>query len=213
MIKAVIFDLDGTLLNTSLDLANALNYALNAYGEKTQTIEEVIGHTGNGNKNLILRSLSHEVDDKTFDAIFDLFKKYYFDNSTNGTYIYDGMVETLNTLKSRGLKLGVVSNKIDFLTQKIIKYYFGDTFDFVTGGRDDIKLKPDPEIIYYALENLKVKNDEVIYVGDSFGDYKTSINANVKPVIVTYGFRSREFLESKGASPLIDSPKELLKLI
>lgn len=123
------------------------------------------------------------------------------------------MLDTLKELKEDRYKLAVVSNKMDFITQKIIKHYFGDLFDFVTGGRDDIKLKPNPNVIYYALEKLGVSSDEAIYVGDSYGDYKTSQNANIKSIIVTYGFRSRKFLSSKGVETLIDSPKELLKLI
>ena len=213
MIKAVIFDLDGTLLNTSIDLANALNFALSYYGFKKQSIEDIIGKTGDGNRNLVLRSLDKDVDEETFNKVFDLFKKTYFDNSINETYIYDGMTEVLHTLKNKGYKLAVVSNKMDFLTQKIIKHYFSDLFDFVTGGRDDIKLKPNPDIVNYCLDKLGVTSDEAVYVGDSFGDYKTSINAKVTPVIVTYGFRKRSFLEERGAKTLIDSPKELLEVL
>ena len=213
MIKAVLFDLDGTLLDTSIDIYNALNYALTSYGFKSISIDEAIAYTGDGNRNLVLKSLDHNADDETFEKVFTLFKKTYFENTINNTYIYSGMLETLKELKEDGYKLAVVSNKMDFLTQKIIKHYFGDLFDFVTGGREDIKLKPNPDIIYYALDKLGVSNTEAVYVGDSYGDYKTSLNANIKSIIVTYGFRSRKFLSSKGAETLIDSPKELLKLI
>ncbi len=213
MNKAVIFDLDGTLLNTSIDLMNAVNYALSSFGFSKLNLEQTKAYSGKGNVMLIKRSIGKEVSEDLFNSVFSAYKEYYFDNSTNKTYIYDGIIEVLSLLKLRGYKLAVVSNKMDFLTQKIIKHYYGDTFDFVTGGRDDMKLKPDPDLVYYAMKKLGVTKENTYYVGDSFGDFTTSINAQVKPIIVTYGFRDRITLEEKGATPLIDSPLDILKEI
>ncbi len=213
MNKAVLFDLDGTLLNTSLDLRNALNYALRNSGAKEVTVEDVLLRTGHGIKNLVEVSIPNGLNNPAFNQAYEDFKEYYKENCTNDTYMYPEVVETIRKIKNRGYKVAVISNKADFLTQKIIKFYFNDLFDVITGARDDMRLKPAPDLCEFVLKELDVAKNNAFYVGDSYTDYETATNSNLRPLIVTYGFKSKEFLINKGVKVLLDSVKELLEYV
>ncbi len=213
--KAIIFDLDGTLLNTYEDLANAVNYALSENGLPTHPAEKYKIFAGNGTDMMITRALP---EDKRNDDILSKVRKLYFEyyNAHSGecTRPYDGIVEMLSELKQRGFKLAVVSNKIDFMTRAVVKEYFGDAmFDFVTGQRDGIIPKPDPSMVYKVMEQFGVTCDECIFVGDSGVDAETGKNAGIFTVGVLWGFRDKKELLECGASTVIQSAEELLNYV
>lgn len=213
-IKAVIFDVDGTLLDTYRDLANAVNYALRENGLPTHDAERYKYFCGNGTEKMIERALPEE---KRNEKIIAHLKKYYleFYNKHTGeeTRIYDGINELIFELQSRGLKLGVVSNKIDCMVKKVVPEYFGDVFDYVTGQRDGIPAKPDPALVFEAMKALDVTPQECIFVGDSGVDALTGSNSGAFMVGVLWGFRDEKELRENGADTVIAHPLELLQYI
>lgn len=213
--KAVIFDLDGTLLNTYEDLANAVNYALSQNGLPTHPAEKYKIFAGNGTDMMITRALPEDKrNEETLKKVRDIYFEYYNAHSGECTRPYDGIVELLDELKARNMKLAVVSNKIDFMTRAVVKEYFGDgTFDFVTGQCDGIIPKPDPSMVYKVLEQFGVTAEESVFVGDSGVDAETGKNAGMFTVGVLWGFRDKKELLECGASTVIESAKELLNYV
>lgn len=213
-IKAVIFDLDGTLLNTLEDLANAVNFALAQKGFPTHKVEAFKLFVGNGTDIMITRALPEESRSASvLDALRELYFEYYNRHSGECTRPYDGITKLLNNLKAKGLALAVVSNKIDFMAQSVVKEYFGDIFDFVTGQRDGAAPKPDPSMVFEALKRLNVSAEECLFVGDSGVDAETGVNSGTHPIGVLWGFRGEEELKKCGAEAVISSPEQLLKYI
>ena len=213
--KAVIFDLDGTLLNTYEDLANAVNFALEQNGLPTHMAEKYKIFAGNGTDMMITRALPLDKrNEEMLDKVRKLYFEYYNAHSGECTKPYDGIIDMLSELKSRGFKLAVVSNKIDFMTRAVVKEYFGDTmFDFVTGQCDGIIPKPDPSMVYKVMEQFGVTADECIFVGDSGVDAETGKNANMFTVGVLWGFRDKKELLECGASTVISKADELLNYV
>jgi phosphoglycolate phosphatase len=213
--KAVIFDLDGTLLNTYEDLANAVNFALEQNGLPTHMAEKYKIFAGNGTDMMITRALPLDKrNEEMLDKVRKLYFEYYNAHSGECTRPYDGIIDMLSELKSRGFKLAVVSNKIDFMTRAVVKEYFGDTmFDFVTGQCDGIIPKPDPSMVYKVMEQFGVTADECIFVGDSGVDAETGKNANMFTVGVLWGFRDKKELLECGASTVISKADELLNYV
>jgi phosphoglycolate phosphatase len=216
--KAVIFDLDGTLLDTIDDIRSAINYARAAYDGVLVSREDTRRYVGNGLFNALKKSfIEHgpvlESEDE-FSLIFQLMMGYYKNHPADHAYPYEGVMELLWTLKKKGVKCAILSNKADSIVQDMLSKSFGDfVFDFAIGHRDDFPLKPNAASLYYVLEKLGVDKEDVIYIGDSEVDYKTAINAGVKHIIVTYGFRDRSDLEKAGVVNLFDhmpSYEELL---
>ncbi len=213
--KAVIFDLDGTLLNTYEDLANAVNFALKENGLPTHPAEKYKLFAGNGTDMMITRALPLENrNEEMLDKVRKLYFEYYNAHSGECTRPYDGIVEMLKELKSKGFKLAVVSNKIDFMTRAVVKEYFGDTmFDFVTGQCDGITPKPDPSMVFKVMKEFKVTADECVFVGDSGVDAETGKNAGIFTVGVLWGFRDKKELLECGASTVISKAQELLNYV
>lgn len=207
----VIFDLDGTLLNTLPDLHGAVNYALSAHSLPTRSLDEVRCFVGNGIFNLIKRALPEGCDDETTDKVFACFKSYYGEHSNDMTKPYNGIEHLLCRLKGDGVKLGVVSNKAQFAVTEIIKYYFGDTFHIALGEREGVPRKPHPQGVYDAMSELDGK--KVLYVGDSEVDVETAVNAEVDSVMVTWGFRSADELRAAGANDFADTAEDLYNVI
>ncbi len=213
--KAVIFDLDGTLLNTYEDLANAVNFALKQNELPTHPAEKYKLFAGNGTDVMITRALPEDKRDAdTFKKVRDIYFQYYNAHSGECTRPYDGIIGMLDELKSRGMKLAVVSNKIDFMTRAVVKEYFGDgMFDFVTGQCDGITPKPDPSMVFKVLEKFNITADECVFVGDSGVDAETGKNANMFTVGVLWGFRDKDELLECGASTVISKAEELLNYV
>ncbi len=213
-IKAVIFDLDGTLLDTCNDLANSVNYALDKNGFPTHNPEMFKIFTGDGTDVMITRALPESNRDaETLKKVREDYFEYYNEHSGECTRPYDGIPELLKSLKERGIMLAVTSNKIEFMTQSVIKHYFGDTFDFVTGQSENVPPKPNPLMVFNAMKSLNVEPSECLYVGDTGVDAKTGKNAGIITVGVQWGFREREELIENGADAVIDKPCQILEFI
>lgn len=215
MIKAAIFDLDGTLLNTLEDVVNACNYALKKCNFKTHSIEEYKVFVGDGRSKLIERIVPDEYkgNDEVKNKVLRLFDEYYSGHMLDMTKPYEGICEMLKSLKEKGIKLAVVSNKPDEFVGGIVKKYFGDTFEIVHGQRTNYPVKPDPTTVYEVIEYFGIKLNESIYVGDSNVDIYTAKNAKVKSIGVAWGFRGEEELREAGADYIVYDSNEITELI
>lgn len=209
MIDAVIFDLDGTLLNTLEDLKNSTNFALNELGFPKRSLEEVRCFVGNGVRKLIERAVPQSCDKETTEKCLEIFKKNYSENMYNNTTPYNSILEILKDLRNNGLKICVVSNKFDFAVKELCKKYFEDLVDIAIGQADDVPKKPAPDGVLKAIKQLGAEN--VVYIGDSEVDVQTAKNADIPCIGVTWGFRDRKDLE--GADFIIDKPHDIINII
>lgn len=210
---AVIFDLDGTLLNTLADLCSAVNAALRLRGLPPRSIEEVRQFVGNGVRNLMRRALPAGTDETEIDAALADFKQYYLAHICDSTIPYDGIPELLSSLRTRGIRIGVLSNKVDDASQQLIRHFFPGQTDVVFGEHEGVPRKPDPTSCKLVMTQLGVKPEEVLYVGDSGVDMQTAVHAGLTAVGVTWGFRDQEELIQNGADFLADTPAQILELL
>lgn len=214
MIKAVVFDLDGTLLNTIQDLANASNAALEKLGFPTHTVEEYKHLVGNGRRNLVLRMVPAEQREKE-DVISQataLFDEYYQQHMQDCTAPYPGIPALLKGLRDKGMRLGVVSNKPHEFVTQIVEKYFPGIFDSVAGQQGDL-VKPDPAALNRVIADFGLHSDEVLYVGDSNVDIRTAQNAKTDSCGVLWGFRDEAELEEAGAHHIAASEQDILTLV
>lgn len=211
MKKAVIFDLDGTLLNTLDDLADSTNYALSRFGYPTRTIEEVRQFVGNGVAKLIERAIPEGKNNPNFEKCLAIFKENYAQNMYNKTAPYNGIIEMLSNLKSKGIKIAVVSNKFDLAVKELCKKYFEGFIDFAAGENEaqGIKKKPAPDTVISVLNEFNFAPEDAVYVGDSDVDIMTAKNSKMPCISVTWGFRDEKFLLENGATILINAPSEI----
>lgn len=209
----VIFDLDGTILNTLEDLRDSLNYALDRMGFPERSLEEVRNFVGNGIRKLIERALPQGGDDKTVEEMLVLHRDYYQVHCADKTRPYDGISEMLAKLKQRGIQLAVLSNKPDYAVKILCDKYFPGIFDKAYGFREGIERKPSPEAVFALLEEFGVPREKAVYVGDSEVDVQTAKNAGLDMMIVEWGFRDREFLIESGAVNLVSVPSEILERV
>ena len=211
MKKAVIFDLDGTLLNTLDDLADSTNYALSKFGYPTRTIEEVRQFVGNGVAKLIERAIPDGKNNPNFEKCLAIFKENYAQNMYNKTAPYNGIIEMLSNLKSKGIKIAVVSNKFDLAVKELCKKYFEGFIDFAAGENEaqGIKKKPAPDTVLSVLNEFNFAPEDAVYVGDSDVDIMTAKNSKMPCISVTWGFRDKKFLLENGATILINAPSEI----
>lgn len=210
----IIFDLDGTLINTIADLGLACNHALACAGYPTHELAEYPHLVGNGVNKLIERALpiSAKQNKQQTEADIQRLRKdfipYYNAHNCDHTVPYEDMTEVLATLKQRGAKLAVASNKYQEATRKIIDHYFPNTFDVVFGEREGVPRKPDPQVVHDILALLP--DEKVVYVGDSLVDIATARNAGLPVIACSWGFVSRKELEAAKPDYLIDTTKEIL---
>ena len=215
MKKLVIFDLDGTLLDTIADLAVATNYALQQLGYPTHAEETIRTFVGNGINKLLERALpTDEKNEANVMRMRTYFVPYYDEHNADLSGPYPGIVALLEEIQKRGLMIAVASNKYQEATAKLVAQYF-PTIDFVEvlGQRDGIAVKPDPTIVFDILKKAKVAPEDVLYVGDSGVDMQTAQNAGIDAVAVTWGFRPRAELEDYQPKGLIDKAEELLNFV
>ncbi len=216
-IKAAIFDLDGTLLDTLEDLCDSTNAALQAYGYPTRTIDEVRSFVGNGVKLLVMRAMGieHQKEDERFEDVFASFSAHYAAHSNDHTHPYEGITELLAGLQERDIRLAIVSNKLDSAVKQLSNIYFRDDISVAIGENEaaGVKKKPAPDTVFAALRELSVKPEEAVYIGDSEVDLATAKNAGLPCISVLWGFRDRECLLGHGATMLCETPKEVLKKI
>lgn len=207
-----IFDLDGTLLDTLLDLANAVNFAMRSKGYPERTTGEVRSFIGNGIKVLIKRAVPDGTSSGDYAEALEIFTKYYLEHIADNTKPYDGMIDVVKTLKSNNCKVAVLSNKAHFAAQAVVKDFFGDIFDIVVGKMDEFPSKPEPDSLFYTIKNLGVEAEECVYIGDSDVDVLTAHNAGLPCIGVTWGNRDEDILVSSGAEYIANTPKEILDI-
>lgn len=198
---AVVFDLDGTLLDTLSDLTCSANAAAAKYGFAERTREEIRSFVGNGLRRLIQQMIPEGESDPDFENVYNSFKEHYAVHCMDETEPYPGIMALLDWLKKEGYKTAIVSNKPDFAVKKLKDVYFGELADAAIGDREGYNRKPAPDSVYQALEEIKVDRDRAVYVGDSDVDIMTAKNAGMDCIAVSWGFRSREFLIEHGAEP------------
>ena len=215
MKKLVIFDLDGTLLDTIADLANAANYALQQLGHPTHPVDTIRTYVGNGINKLLERALPEsERNEENVMRMRSHFVPYYDMHNADLSAPYPGIVALLEALQAKGVRIAVASNKYQAATEKLVKHYFPTIrFVEVLGQREGIPVKPDPSIVSDILTKANVSPEETLYVGDSGVDMQTAINAGVDAVGVTWGFRPRAELEDFCPKGLIDKAEELLRFV
>lgn len=212
MIKGIIFDLDGTLLNTITDIANACNYALEKINLPVHKEEAYKTFVGDGRRTLIERMTPESSrNEETINSLLELFDSHYNKHMWDNTKPYEGIMELLNFLKENNYKTAVLSNKPHEFTTKIVDKFFKDSFSVVYGHRDGHKPKPHPSSLLEIIEALELNKDEVLYVGDSNVDIITAREAEVKSVGVLWGFRTAEELKKEGATYLAENPQGILE--
>ena len=211
--KAVIFDLDGTLLDTLTDLAEGTNYALRVNGFPERTLDEIRRFVGNGAHKLIERAVPDGQIEAALEKVRQDFNVYYKIHCKDHTGPYPGIMEMLQELVQQGYSLGVVSNKPDFAVQELIPEYFPGIFASVSGERQGVAKKPAPDLIWEAMKNLHADSSESVYVGDSEVDLEAAANAGIPCISVAWGFKGRKFLEEHQAEVIIEEPLEILKYI
>lgn len=212
-IRAVIFDLDGTLLDTLTDLAAAVNAALENNNMPIRSLEEIRQFVGNGARNLLIRSVPDGLENPAFEKTLADFRTYYAAHCKDFTRPYEGIMELLADLKRRNVKMAIVSNKPDSAVKELTKEFFGDYITVAIGDREGVERKPAPDTVFKALEELNICKEEAVYVGDSDVDIMTAMNAEMPCISVTWGFRDREFLMFHGAGQFVDAPLEMLDIL
>ena len=215
MFKAVLFDLDGTLLDTLRDLADAMNQALQQMGFASHPVERYADFVGEGIYNEAYRALPQgHRDEATINECVELTRGFYKQNWNVHTDIYPGIAEMLDGLQQRGFPKSILSNKPDDFTNLIADRMLGKwEFDVVRGLRGNSRKKPDPSVAFEIAEKMGVKPEEFIYLGDMDTDMQTAKNAGMCPVGAGWGFRPREELIEHGARRILDKPQELLKMV
>ncbi len=211
--SAVVFDMDGTILNTLEDLEISLNQALEAEGFPPRTLEEVRQTVGNGYRNLMRDSCPPGTSDEVVERVFAAFSAHYAVHYADHTAPYEGIPELLRELKAAGLKLAVVSNKGDREAGRLAELNFPGVFDAVIGQRDDVPRKPDPAMVAIVLREMGASAREAVYVGDSEVDIKTSGAAGLPLILVTWGYRSKAQLEDAGGRVFASTVGELETLL
>ena len=209
----IIFDMDGTILNTLEDLKNSLNYVLQQAGYQTRTLEEVRTFVGNGIRKTIERALPSDIEEEKVDELFSLFMDYYAIHNTDNTKPYNGVIELLKELKHLGYKTIIVSNKQDSAVKSLCKKFFTGLFDVEIGEKENIAKKPEPDEVNEVLKILNIDRTKSIYIGDSEVDIQTAQNSKMKSIIVDWGFRDRKFLYEHGAEVIVSNPSEILDII
>ena len=213
-LKLVIFDLDGTLIDTVADLGDAVNHALRLFGFPERSYQEVISFVGNGTLKLIERALPEDMqsDHELITKVHDEFTAHYAGHYADKSKVYDGIPEVLEYLRTHGVKLAVLSNKPDRFTKALIGMFFPSVFDVVLGSGENTPRKPDPMGELSIINSFGLSPEECLHVGDSDTDVKTAHNAGVKVIGCTWGFRPRTTLESAGAEFIVDKPEDIIKI-
>lgn len=209
----VIFDLDGTLLNTLEDLADAVNFVMRSNGYEERTLEEVRHFVGNGIRRLMEQAVPESVVGEEFEKVFEEFRSFYTEHCQIKTRAYDGITELLENLKQKGYAMAIVSNKNHAAVCELNRIYFKAYIETAIGQKEGIRKKPAPDTVLQALKELGKDRDTAIYVGDSEVDFMTAQNAGMDCVLVTWGFRTPKELNGFYPKAFIEKPKELVLLL
>lgn len=211
--KAVIFDLDGTLLNTLNDLVIAVNHVLSENNEPTRTVEQIRKSIGNGNRMLMELSLDQGKKHPRFEELYREYVEYYLSHDTIETVPYDGIMDVLKVCHEKNLITAVISNKVQSATRHLVEHYFSGEFTQVFGDNEVRPRKPAPEAGIEICKELGVNPNEVLYIGDAPVDSDFSKAVGMDCILVSYGFNDREVLEEMQAIAVVDSPRDIIKYI
>lgn len=212
-ITTVVFDLDGTLLDTLQDLSDSVNFALASFGLPIRNVSEIRSFLGNGIRFLMEKSVPCGLDGKKFEEVFDCFRRHYVEHCLDKTKPYDGVLELMKRLKEEGFKMAIVSNKLHPAVQELSERFFKDYVASAVGESATVRRKPNPDAVLKALADLGSTKEEAVYVGDSEVDMQTARNAGLPCVSVLWGFRDEDFLKRQGATTCISEPLQLLDVL
>ena len=222
MTTTIIFDLDGTLMNTLDDLHDSVSYALRQAGLAPNPKQDTRRYLGNGVRNLVNRSVEQAcptADEALKERVFEIFRAYYVAHSMDKTAPYEGIPEMLKECKKRGFFTAIVSNKLAPAVKDLHKAFFADSIDVAIGETPTVKRKPAPDMVDEAIRQLSllhgrsIEKSECVYVGDSEVDLQTAKNSDLPCIAVSWGFRDRDYLVEQGAKTIIDCPDELFEHI
>lgn len=212
-ISTVVFDLDGTLLDSLQDLADSTNHVLAQFGYPVHTLDDIRRFVGNGVRVLMERAVPDNLTPSEFETVFSEFKAYYVDHCMDKTKPYPGINELLEKLKANHYKVAIVSNKLQGGVDELYARFFKDLVQVAVGECPEVKRKPNPDMVNKALEKLGSTADEAVYVGDSDVDLATARNSGLPCISVLWGFRDRDFLIQNGATHLVSNPDEIVSLL
>lgn len=211
MIRSILFDLDGTLLDTLDDLANSVNYALRTHHLPERSHTEIRSFLGNGIRNLMLDAVGRGMSDEAFEPVFQTFRTYYVEHCLDKSKPFAGIIDLLKALQQRGITMAVVSNKLHPAVVELNERFFKDYIASAVGESATVRRKPNPDAVLAALSELGCSKDEAVYVGDSEVDLHTAQNAGMQCMLVLWGFRDEDFLRSlPGASLFAQCPADIL---
>lgn len=211
MIRSILFDLDGTLLDTLDDLANSVNYALRTHHLPERSHTEIRSFLGNGIRNLMLDAVGRGMSDEAFEPVFQTFRTYYVEHCLDKSKPFAGIIDLLKALQQRGITMAVVSNKLHPAVVELNERFFKEYITSAVGESATVRRKPNPDAVLAALSELGCSKDEAVYVGDSEVDLYTAQNAGMQCMLVLWGFRDEDFLRSlPGASLFAQCPADIL---
>lgn len=209
-INTVIFDMDGTVLDTLDDLTDSVNYVLDKFGMPRRTKDEYRRFFGNGIEFALRCAVPDDTPNDVIEEMLPIFKEHYNAHCLDKTKPYDGILELMKELKERGYKLAIVSNKIDSAVKELNERFFSDYVSVAIGEKDGIKRKPAPDTVLAALAELASSKEEAVYVGDSEVDFQTAQNSGLPCISVLWGFRDKDFLIEQGATTFAETPANVL---
>ena len=209
----IIFDLDGTLLNTLEDLMGSVNYALGRNGMEGRTLEEIRHFVGNGVQRLIELAVPRGTGQEQQERVFADFKEHYCIHCNDKTGLYPGIPALLGVLKERGFSMAIVSNKLQEGVDALWQQYFKDYLPVAIGAKDGIRKKPAPDSVYEALRLLNLPRERAVYIGDSEVDIATAANAGMDCITVSWGFRTRKEQEEAGAGVFAEKPEDIIAML
>ena len=209
--RYAIFDLDGTLLDTLDDLTDSMNYMLGKHNFPLRTRDEVRNFVGNGVRKLVERAVppEYKADEEFIDKFYDDFSLYYNSHSDIKTSPYPGTLDMLDKLIHSDFDIAIVSNKIDSAVKSLSAKFFGERIKSAIGEKPSIRHKPEPDMVFMAMEEMGADKENSIYIGDSEVDIQTAKNAGIPCISVLWGFKDRKFLEDSGATVIVESMEEL----
>lgn len=212
-ITTIVFDMDGTVLNTLDDLTVSMNYVLEKFGYPGHTVEEYRLFFGNGVKEALRLALPEDVPSEIIDDMLPIYKEHYDAHCLDKTRPYDGVVEVMNELKQKGYKLAIVSNKIDSAVKELNQRFFADAVEIAIGEKPGVNRKPAPDMVEAALKELGSTKEEAVYVGDSEVDFMTAKNSKLPCISVLWGFRDKEYLIEQGAYCFAENPEDIISIL
>lgn len=213
MLNTVVFDLDGTLLDTLGDLAGSVNYALRKHGLPECSLQEVRSFLGNGIVRLMQGAVKNAVQGAAFEEVFQTFRSHYLEHCLDTTQPYPGILPMMEKLREAGVKMAIVSNKLHPAVQELSRRFFAELVTSAVGESETVRRKPNPDGVLRALKEMGSRPEEAIYVGDSEVDWETACNAGLRCALVCWGFRDEDFLRTlPGTFAYAQSPDDLLSL-